>query len=122
REAHIEVSTGAEMVVIVVPECRGPPGVRIFVAARLPWRDGVRGESVELRPSDPAVQVNDTRRAEVVGVGHDRGSTAMGTASGAGQTPIVPQDSRWPPRDYLSPCFALNHLVVIGRGVSSDWI
>src|SRR5215813_13484322 len=54
REAHIEVSTGAEMMVIVVPECRGPAGVRIFVAARLPCGDCVRGESVEFRPSDPA--------------------------------------------------------------------
>src|SRR5262245_26171647 len=70
REAHIEVSTGAEMVVIVVPECRGPPGVRIFVAPRLPWGDRVRGKSVEFWPSNPAVQVNDAGRAEIVGVGH----------------------------------------------------
>src|SRR5262245_54743173 len=110
------------MVVIVVPECRGPPGVRIFVAARLPWSDGVRGESVELRPSDPAVQVNDAGRAEVVGVGHDRDSTATGSDRGAGETPVVPPDSRSNSRDYLSPCFALNHLVIIGRGVGPDRI
>src|SRR5262245_64347741 len=98
------------MVMIVVPECRGPPGVRIFVAARLSWGDGVRGESVELRPSDPAVQVNDAGRAEVVGVCHNRGSTATGSDRRAGETPVVPPDSRSRPRDYLRPSFALTHL------------
>src|SRR5262245_9316327 len=108
------------MVVIVVPECRGRPGVRIFVPARLPWSDGVRGESVELRPSDPAGQMDDAGRAEVVGVGHDRGSATTGSDRRAGETPVISPDSRRRPRDYLSPGFALNHLVVIGRGVSSD--
>src|SRR5262245_58416088 len=108
------------MVVIVVPECRGPPGVRIFVAARLPWSDGVRWESVELRPSDPAVQVNDAVRTEVVGVVHNRDSATTGSDRRAGETSVVSPDSRWRPRDYLSPCFTLNHLVVIGRGVGSD--
>src|SRR5262245_21842387 len=110
------------MVVIVVPEWRGPPGVRIFVAARLPWGDCVRGESVEFRPSDPAVQMDDAGRAEVVGVGHNRGSATTGSDCRAGETPVVRPDSRSRPRDYLNPCFALNHLVVFGRGVGSDRI
>src|SRR5262245_26684687 len=110
------------MVVIVVPECRGPPIVRIFVAARLPWSDGVRGESVELWPSDPAVQMDDAGSAEVVGVGHNRGSATTGSDCRARETPVVSPDSRSHSRDYLNPCFALNHLVVIGRGVGSERI
>src|SRR5262245_33230961 len=110
------------MMVIVVPECRGPPGVRIFVAARRPWSDGVRGGSGEVRHSDPSGQVNDAGRAEVVGVGHNRGSAATGPDRRAGETPVVSPDSRSRPRDYLNPFFALNHLVVIGRGVGSDRI
>src|SRR5215510_8277814 len=110
------------MVVIVVPECRRPPGVGVFVAARLPRGDSVRWESVELWPSDPAVQMDDAWRAEVVGMGHNRGSATTGSDSRAGETPVVSPDSRSHSRDYLNPCFALNHLVVIGRGVGSDRI
>src|SRR5262245_65218179 len=105
------------MVVIVVPECRSPPGVRIFVAARISWSYGVRGESVELRTSDPAVQVNDAGLAEAVCEGHNRGSVTTGSDSRAGEATVVSKDTCARARDYLGPRLALDQLVVIGGGV-----
>src|SRR5262245_57106445 len=107
------------MMVIVVPERRGPPGVRIFVPARLPLGNGVCRESVELRPSYAAVQMSDSGHAEFVGVGYNCGSATTGPDRRAGENPVVSPDLRWRPRDYLSPCFALNQIVVIGRGVGT---
>src|SRR5262249_54269203 len=120
-EPHIQVPSGVAPMVIVIPQRRCASGVAVLIAAHCPGNEAIGGVAVGVRSRDAPMQVNDGCYIKTVGVSYHGGSVSPRPNGRTRKRPVVTPNSRGYAGDDLSPCFALNHLVIVGRVIASYW-